>query len=58
MKTHKQIAYYLLAILFLASMFSCRPRYLRCGKKRYCDTNKTQKLTPVKTVKTAVTACK
>lgn len=58
MKTRKQISYYLLAILFLASMFSCRPRYLRCGKKRYCDTNKTQKVVPVKTTTTDFATCK
>lgn len=51
MKTqNKNIFIIVLALGFLASVTSCRPRYLRCGKKRYCNVEHTK----IKSAKTAI----
>ena len=58
MRRIKQLPYYIFDGIFIASVFSCRPRYLRCGKKRYCDTNKVHEVIPEETISSDFATCK
>ena len=46
----KKLINILVITLFLVSISSCRPRYLRCGKKRYCEVQKEKEYQEDKTM--------